>query len=108
MKKYKPYFHAESGITFTDFAQVREYIWENREHISEISGQPLLYPNHPQWIWQFGHVLNRTYAKWVLNPSNILLMTVDEHANQEQYPAFLEKQDELRREYYREYYNREF
>jgi hypothetical protein len=35
-------------------------------------------------------------------------MTVDEHANQEQYPAFLEKQDELRREYYREYYNREF
>lgn len=108
MKRYKPYFHEPSGIEFKNFQQVREYIWNTREHISELSGKPLLYPNHPQWIWQFAHLLNRHHTYYILNPDNTLLITVDEHKNQEQYPEFIKRQDAIRREYLERYSGKEF
>lgn len=101
-KKYKPFFHAESGITFTTFQQVREFIWNTREHKSEISGEPLVNENHWQWSWQFLHLLGRSYTYWVLNPENVMLATADEHQNQENYGAFLKKQDEMREKYYQQ------
>jgi len=100
--KYKPFLHEESGITFTTFPQVREYIWNTREHKSEISGEPLVNENHWQWSWQFMHLLGRNYTYWVLNPDNILLGTAHEHQNQENYGAFLKRQDEMREKYYQQ------
>lgn len=108
MAKYKPYFHKESGITFKDFNQVREYIWETRDHKSELTGEPLLNTNHAKWHWQFLHVLGRNHTYWVLNPDNVLLGTPEEHDKQETFEVFNEKKEELTREYYREYYNKEF
>lgn len=108
MKRYKPYFHEESGITFTDFMQVRKFIWENREHRSEISGKPLVYPNSHLFHHQFAHLLGRNYTYFVLNPENIMLITADEHTNQEQYPEFIKRQEEMRQKYYQIYYGKEF
>jgi len=102
MKKYKPFFHKESGITFKDFQQVREYIWETREHKSEISGSPLLHPGHWQWHWQFLHLLDRNYTYWVLNPDNVMLGTVDEHDLQETFLEFRERKEKLKQQYYSE------
>lgn len=85
------------------------WIWENRPHVSELSGKPLLYPNHPQWYFQFLHVLNvGRYKHWEFNPDNILLGLPEEHVHQDTYPVFKEKQEELTREYYREFYGKEF
>lgn len=108
MKKYKPFQCVESGITFKNFQQVREYIWNTRPHISELTGKHLLHESHPQWGWQFLHILNRNHTFWVLNPSNVLLGTVLEHTNQEQYPEFLERQEKMRQKYYQIYYNKQF
>lgn len=105
---YKPYHHVESGITFKTFPQVREYIWSTREHKSEISGKPLVYPNNHLFHHQFAHLLGRNYTYFVLNPDNIILLTADEHLHQEQYPEFLEKQEEMRQKYYQIYYGKEF
>jgi hypothetical protein len=108
MKKYKEFFHKESGITFTNFQQVREYIWYNREHKSEVSGKPL----HPLgsfwWTHQFAHLLNRHHTHFVLNPDNVMLLLPDEHSNQESYPLFMKRQEEMRRKYYQEFYNKQF
>lgn len=86
-----------------------EHIWNTREHISELSGLPLLNRQHPQWHWQFGHILSKgTYPKWKFNPKNIILCLPDEHARQEEFPKFIERRDELKREYYKEYYSKKF
>jgi len=89
--------------------EMYKWIWENRSHVSEISGKPLLNQNHIQFIWQFAHILPKgSYPKWKLNPDNIMLMLPYEHENQEQYLLFIEKQNELKREYYKEFYSKEF
>lgn len=108
MKKYKPYFHHESGVTFKNFQQVREYIWNTREHVSEVSGKPLLHEGHMLFHHQFAHLLNRRYTYYVLNPDNIILLLPEEHEHQEKYPEFIKRQDEMRREYYEKYYGKEF
>lgn len=75
-------------------------IWRDRAHVSELSGKPLLPQGHSQWHWQFLHVLPKgVYTKWKLESDNIMLALPDEHSNQEQYPEFLERQDQLRRQY---------
>ena len=101
-KKYKQFYHEESGIIFKNFDQVREYIWETREHKSELSGEPLLHKGHWQWSWQFLHLLGRNYTYWVLNPDNVILGTVKEHEIQGSIPCFVKKQDEMREKYYQE------
>jgi hypothetical protein len=89
------------------------YIWETRAadngYKSELTGLPLFPPHHYKWHWQFLHVLPKgTYPKYKLNPDNILLGTIKEHENQERYEVFQEKQLELKRAYYKEYYNKEY
>lgn len=85
------------------------YIWENREHVSQISGKQLLNINNPQWHWQFLHVLPKgTYPKYKLNPDNIILGTVSEHENQEHFKFFREKQLKLTQEYYKKFYNKKY
>ena len=94
-------------MKFKNQKEMFNYIWETREHKSEISGLPLFHEKHFQHHWQFLHILPKgTYPKWKLNPDNIMLGTVEEHENQEQYEVFKERQSELKREYYREFYNR--
>jgi hypothetical protein len=74
-----------------------------------LSGRQLLPEGHPQWTWQFLHVLSKgSYPGYKFNPDNILLALPDEHQRQEQFPAFIEKRDQLRREYYKEFYGKEF
>lgn len=90
-------------------AQLFNKIWEEREHRSQLSGAPLLPQGHFQWHWQFAHILPKgSYPKWKLNPDNIILCLPDEHAKQEQFPKFIEIRDKLKREYYKEFYGKEF
>ena len=84
-------------------------IWESRTHRSELSGAPLLPKGHPQWHWQFAHVLPKgSYPKWKFEAKNIILCLPEEHSHQEQFPVFIEKRDQLKREYYKEFYGKEF
>ncbi|MFZ7121755.1 MAG: hypothetical protein ACOWWH_12515 [Eubacteriaceae bacterium] len=94
---------------FKNQKELFEYIWETRPHISEFSGEPLLPKGHFQWHWQFMHCLPKgSYLKYKLNPDNIILGTVYEHEHQEEYEYFQQKQLELKREYYKKYYGKEF
>lgn len=77
-----------------------KYVWETREHVSEISGKPLYAEGHYQWHWQFAHVLSKgAYPKYKFNPDNIMLMLPDEHEHQEQYDAYMQKKDQLKLKY---------
>jgi hypothetical protein len=90
-------------------SQLFNKIWESRQHRSELSGLPLLPKGHPQWHWQFAHILPKgTYPKWKFEEKNIILCLPEEHARQETFPKFIEKRDELKREYYQEFYGKEF
>lgn len=77
-------------------------IWEEREHVSEVSGKPLLYPNNSQWHWQFAHVLGKqAYPRYKLRKENIMLMLPKEHEEQESFVIFMRKKQELIEKYYR-------
>ncbi len=85
------------------------WIWDNRPHVSELSETLLLPKSHPKWHFQFGHILPKgSYPKWKLNPDNIMLMLPEEHEHQETWIKFVEKKEELRRQYYKEFYGKEF
>ena len=67
-------------------------IWEEREHISEISGRPLFNKGHMQFFWQFSHTLPKgLYPRLKLEKRNIVLMLPGEH---EFYGKFTEKDKE--------------
>jgi hypothetical protein len=84
-------------------------IWEEREHISELSGKPLLPYGHIQWHWQFLHILPKgSYPKWKFEKKNIILALPEEHERQNEYEAFNEKYNELRQEYYKIFYGKRF
>jgi hypothetical protein len=94
---------------FKNQAEMFNWIWENRPHVSEISGEQLPPKGHFQWAWSFAHILSKgTYPKWKLNPHNIMLLTPKEHENQEKYPEFIERREEMKKEYYKEFYNKQF
>jgi hypothetical protein len=83
-----------------------EHIWNTREHVSELSGDPLLPKGHFQWHWQFLHILPKgSYPHYRLNIENIVLGTVQEHENQEMIGKFNELKSKLKAEYYEKYYN---
>lgn len=83
--------------------QLFEEIWEERPHVSELTGKRLLPKGHPMWHWQFAHILPKgSYPLWKLQKENIMLMTPDEHENQENSILFKKKQDKLRRKFYEE------
>lgn len=84
-----------------EWKKLRERIWEERVHISEVSGKPLLHKTHPQWAWQFAHVLAKgTYPAFALNPENIMLMLPEEHEKQEQFEIFNIRKEQLKAKYY--------
>lgn len=77
------------------------YIWETREHVSEVSGKQLLPRSHYKWHWQFAHILSKgAYPAFKLNPINIMLMLPKEHDKQEQYDLFNERKEALKLIYY--------
>lgn len=49
-----------------------------------------------------------SYPKWKFKAKNIILCLPEEHSCQETFPAFIEKRDRLKREYYKEHYGKEF
>jgi hypothetical protein len=96
-------------MKFKTQSEMFNYIWETRPHFSELTGKPLLEPNYTKWHWQFLHVLPKgSYPKWKFESDNILLALPEEHSKQESFPKFIEKRDELKRRYYKEFYNKTF
>jgi hypothetical protein len=78
-------------------------IWEERPHLSEVSGRPLLPIGHWQWHWQFAHILTKgAYPSFKFRKDNIILMLPEEHEKQESFASFIEKREELKRKYYDE------
>jgi hypothetical protein len=96
-------------MKFKTQSEMFNYIWDTRPHYSELSDKELLQPNAINWHWQFLHVLPKgSYPKWKFESDNILLALPDEHARQETFPKFIERRDELKRRYYKEFYNKTF
>jgi hypothetical protein len=95
---------ASSGLL-----QLFSEIWDEREHVSELSGKPLLPKGDMRWHHQFLHVLSRgTYVAYKFRKENIMLALPEEHAIQERYPKFKERFEELRSQYYKEIYHKQF
>lgn len=95
-------------MEFKNKTELFNWIWNNRSHESELSGEPLLPKGHPQWHWQFMHVLPASYKAYKLKEFNVILGTVKEHETQESNPKFRAKYDELKKRYYKEIYNKTF
>lgn len=95
--------------TFKNQKELFMYIWNSREHKSELTEKPLYPIGHYLWVNQFLHILAKGhYPSYKLREDNIILALPDEHINQEQYPLFMELRGKLRREYYKEIYGKEF
>lgn len=78
--------------------QIFKEIWDERLPFSEISGLPLVPPNHFLWHWQFSHILNKkTYNKFRFNKRNIILMTPDEHKMLTEHPELLKGRPEWKK-----------
>lgn len=78
-------------------------IWEERPHISELSGKPLPYnrDNMKKWVCQFLHVINKGRSPALrLDKRNIMLGTPEEHDHQDEYDNFKKRKVELLRELY--------
>lgn len=76
-------------------------IWNERDHVSELSGKALLPINHAQWHWQFLHVLNKgRFPSMKYNKRNILLALPEEHEHQDRFSKFEERKIELLKEIY--------
>lgn len=96
-------------MQFKTKKELFQYVWQTRPHVSELSGKPLFNPGHFQFVWQFLHVLpHGTYPKYKFNPDNILLALPYEHEKQEQFHLFVQKQLQLKQEYYKKYYGKDF
>ena len=96
-------------MTFKNQSELFNYLWETRPHFSELSGKPLLPKGHFMWHWQMLHILPKgSYPKWKLEPKNIILALPDEHERQNEFAEFNKRFEENRREYYKEFYGKEF
>ena len=81
--------------------QVFNEIWEERPHISEISGKPLTERGGFGWHWQFSHTIPKgLYPSYRCEKFNIVLMTLSEHQFYENFttrdlekPMYLKYQD---------------
>jgi hypothetical protein len=90
-----------SDKKFKNQSEMFNWIYENKEWVSEIDGSPLPYKGHYQWHWCFAHKLSKgSYPSEKLNPENIMLLTPDQHQNQEQYPQFIQSREEMKQIYY--------
>lgn len=78
-------------------------IWDERPHVSEISGKPLLPKGNMVWNHQFMHILSRgAFPKFKYRKENIMLGLPEEHFYQEKYEAFRIKRDELKELYHKQ------
>ena len=83
--------------------QLFEFVWATRDHVSEVSGKPLLPRHDYRWHWQFAHILSKgAYPAFKLDPDNIMLMLPEEHTIQERFQIFKDKQIDLKLRYYKE------
>jgi hypothetical protein len=87
---------------FKNQSELFNWIWENRDHISEITADLLPYQKgHDHWHFQFLHVLPKgSYPSEKLNPDNVILGTPYEHTNQETYAVFNILRQRRTREYH--------
>jgi len=95
-------------------------IWEERQHVSSISGHPLFNKGHFLWHNQFSHTLPKSiYKRYAKEKFNIVLMLPSEHKfyehftekdklnplyldHQPQWDALFELADILSQRYHRE------
>lgn len=71
----------------------REKVWPRCKGKSEVSGNDLLPYGHPQWSWQFSHLLPKgSYRGDQTDPKNIIAVTVHEHTIE--WPIVKEKDDQ--------------
>lgn len=73
-------------------------IWAERPHVSELSGNPLLYgpDNVKMWVRQFLHVLNKLrFPSLRLDKRNIMLGTPEEHDRQNTFEKFEQRKEEM-------------
>jgi hypothetical protein len=77
-RRYSKTFNYPTLWGFTSEKTMFEWIWNNRAHVSFLSGLPL---NNPVPAY-FAHVLEKglsKYPEFRLNPDNVILVTWDEH-----------------------------
>ena len=73
-------------------------IWNEREHISELSGKFL---GDEMNAWYFAHILSKgSYPHLKLNKENIMMVTQDEHWQLDQ-NTHLAKEDNLYKPYFK-------
>lgn len=76
-KQKKPYLGIKRSIKATGQKTIFMEIWNERPHVSEVSGEYL--GNEPN-VSFFSHILGKkAYPRFILNKNNILLMTFEEH-----------------------------
>ena len=76
-------------------------IWDERSHVSEFTGKPLLPKGHYQWHFQFAHVLNKgRFPSMRLRKDNIFLCLPDEQMIQDRFEVFTERKEKLLIEIY--------
>lgn len=76
-------------------------IWDERPHVSELSGKGLFPKGHAKWHWQFLHCLPKsTYPSMRLVKDNILLALPIEHENQTDYEVFNKRVEEMKQKVY--------
>ena len=94
-------------MLFKSLKPMFEYVWETREHRSEITGEPLLPKGHFKWHFQMMHLLSKnTYPHYKFESDCIILGLPEEHDHQNEYPIFNQRRDELRERYRLEYETR--
>lgn len=102
--KFNDSFELVKPPVFKSQLEMFYYIWNTRDHFSQLTGKSLVAEGSYQWHHQFLHVLPKgTYKHWKLNPYNILLARPEEHEIQERYPYFLEVRQALTLEYHTKY-----
>lgn len=91
--------------------QLYEEIWNERPHVSEIDGTPLLPKGHKMWHWQFSHLLSKgAYPSARLDKDNVVLKTWAQHQlwefhqhklrDKEEWKWVFEKRERLKKEYH--------
>ena len=81
--------------------QLFNEIWNEREHISEFTGKPLLPKGDYRWHHQFAHVLNKgRFPSMRLRKDNIFLCLPDEQMIQDRFEVFVERKEKLLIEIY--------
>jgi hypothetical protein len=90
-------------MTFKNQSEMFRWIWENRPHVSEVSGKPLHSKGHWQFHHQFAHILSKgAYPAYKLREKNIMLLLPEEHLYQESFEKFQQRKQELKEQYYKE------